>query len=375
MKKIRILHLAQSAGYGVSIYVESLIKGLDKNRFEQILLGSDYYYTNHFRYVVDKLVTIRMDRNISKHDLKTILECRTIIKRANPDIVYCHSAKAGIYGRIACIGRGTKVVYNPHGWSFNMKCSWIKKAFYKFVETVLSLMTDKIVVISDYERKTTPFFIPQNKIRKIVNGIDTRQCERILKEQPIKRKDVGIPENAFVIGLVARISIQKGQDLFVKVSEWIIKKMPETYFMIVGGKSDDISIEKMIRNSGLSERVIITGVVSDAIRYASLFDVAVLTSRWEGFGLVLPEYMIAQKPVVAFDVDAVSEIVLDGKTGILVDKEDCEGMADAIVELYLNKEKAHMLAQAGYNRAKKEFDMARVIAEHNKMFINLIMVG
>ena len=145
--------------------------------------------------------------------------------------------------------------------------------------------------------------------------------------------------------------------------------------MIVGGKSDDISIEKMIRNSGLSERVIITGVVSDAIRYASLFDVAVLTSRWEGFGLVLPEYMIAQKPVVAFDVDAVSEIVLDGKTGILVDKEDCEGMADAIVELYLNKEKAHMLAQAGYNRAKKEFDMARVIAEHNKMFINLIMVG
>ena len=66
MGGIRILHLAQSAGYGVTIYVESLIKGLERERFEQILLGSNYYDTDYFRSLVDKLITIRMDRNITK---------------------------------------------------------------------------------------------------------------------------------------------------------------------------------------------------------------------------------------------------------------------------------------------------------------------
>ena len=130
MTKIKLMHLAQSAGYGVTIYVESLIKGLrETGKYEQCLFGSEYYDQPKYREMVDKLITIPMDRNITPRDIKTILKCNSVIRRENPDILYCHSAKAGIYGRLACLFTKTKVVYNPHGWSFNMKCSAKKQWF------------------------------------------------------------------------------------------------------------------------------------------------------------------------------------------------------------------------------------------------------
>lgn len=366
------MHLAQSAGYGVTIYVESLLKGLPNDKYQQYLLGSEYYATSHFESITSGMDCIPMDRNITLRDLKTIVECRKIIKKRKPDILYCHSAKAGIYGRIACWGTNIKVVYNPHGWAFNMKCSKLKRFFYKIVEIGFSLITDKIVVISNYEYCTCPRLIPQKKINKILNGIDTDRCEEILNQSTFTRKEAGIPEQAFVVGLVARISIQKGQDLFIKAARKIADEIPESYFVIVGDKSDNVPIEEIINASGLNGKVLITGEVADAVKYTALFDVAVLTSRWEGFGLVLPEYMIARKPVVAFSVDAVPEIVNDGVTGILVPKEDTEGMADAVVKLYKNPELASKYASSGYLAAKRNFDLQRVIKEHDDLFESLV---
>src|SRR5574344_1250980 len=160
---MKILHLAQSAGYGVTIYIKSIIHGFTKQKYEQVLLGSEYYDNEQFRKIADEVITIPMNRNITKQDLYTIIRCRRIIEEEKPDIVYCHSAKAGIYGRIACIGKNIKVVYNPHGWAFNMHCSVVKRLFFKFVEISFSFLTDKIIVISQYEKDTTPKLIPKSK--------------------------------------------------------------------------------------------------------------------------------------------------------------------------------------------------------------------
>ena len=367
MKKIRILHLAQSAGYGVTIYVESLIKGLD-----QILLGSDYYNTEHFRNMVDKLITIRMDRNITKNDIKTILLCRRIIKQENPDIVYCHSAKAGIFGRLACIGTKHKVIYNPHGWAFNMKCSRLKKSFYKSIEIVFATITNRIITISDYERTTTPYQIPRNKVQTILNGIDIEANKEILEKSELTREKAGIPENKYVIGLVARISIQKGQDLFVDVARLVKNAIPNAFFVIVGDKSDNVPIEQMIASHNLQNDFLITGEVQDAIRYAALFDVAVMTSRWEGFGLVIPEYMIAKKPIVAFAVDAIPELIKHGETGILVKKENPHEMADAIIDLHNRPKVIDILVKEAYQSAIERFSLERVVKEHEKLFEEII---
>ncbi len=372
---MRILHIAQSAGYGVTIYMESLIQGLKKNGDKQIILGSDYYGNSHFREIADEVITIPMRRNISPKDAATIVKCIGIVKKINPDIVYCHSAKAGIYGRIACIGTKAKVVYNPHGWSFNMKRGKLSTFVYKSIEYVFSWLTDKIVLISQFELDSTPKLFPQSKLERITNGIDIERDLHILQQNALERKNLQIPSDAFVVGIVGRISIQKGQDLFVEVAAKVKERIPSAHFLIVGGKSDDIPLEELISQKGLTDCFTITGEVSDAIRYVPLFDVALFTSRWEGFGLVLPEYMLAKRPVVAFAVDAAKEIIEDHVNGIAVSAGDVDSMAEAVVELSQDKDLYDRLVGNGYKDAISKYDLKRVVEEHRKMFGKLAVGG
>lgn len=371
-KKIQLLHIAQSAGYGVTVYVDSLISSLGNTEFDQSLLCSLYYSNKEYGDNIKNLICIPMNRNIAFSDLKTIIQCRKIIKQLMPNIVYCHSAKAGIYGRLACLGTSIKVVYNPHGWAFNMKCSSLKKLFYIIVESIFAFMTDIIITISDYERKTTPRTIPFSKLKVIKNGIDVNRCRTILRSNKLSRKQFGIPDDAFVVGIIARISFQKGQDMFVDIAKKVKSVIPNAYFVIVGGKSDDIDIESLINKNGLDRCFLITGEVQDAIRYASLFDVAVLTSRWEGFGLVLLEYMVAQKPIVAFNIDAIPEIIKNESNGLLIEPFNLDAFASGIIKLYHDISFAGELANSGYDIVATSFDIKRVTNEHESLFYNLL---
>lgn len=369
---MKILHIAQSAGYGVTIYMESLIKGLKNKGYEQVILGSEYYNTKHFRTLADRVITIPMCRNISPHDVQTVLRCIKIVRQVCPDIVYCHSAKAGIYGRIACIGTKARVVYNPHGWSFNMHRGKLSKFVYKAIEYIFSWLTDKIVLISKFEYYTTPKCFPHGKLIEITNGIDVERDLKLLTDSCIEREKINIPSDAYVVGIVGRISIQKGQDIFVEVAKRIKARIPNAYFLIVGGKSDDIPIEEIIKENGLQDCFTITGEVVDAIRYASLFDVALFTSRWEGFGLVLPEYMLAKKPIIAFAVDAVADIIRNDVNGLLVTANDVKGMADSVAKLSEDKELADRLVVNAYEEAITKYDLKRVVFEHRRMFDDLV---
>ena len=368
---MKILHITQSAGYGVTIYVESLIKGLRTPATKQIILGSEYYDTDHFRALADEVVCIPMDRNISLRDVATIAKCIKIVRKINPDIVYCHSAKAGIYGRIACMGLKAKVVYNPHGWSFNMRRGALATFVYKFIEYVFAWATDRIVLISQFELDSTPKCFPQHKLVKICNGIDIDKDTDLLNNHAIERSDLQIAGDAFVVGIVGRISIQKGQDKFVKVAKKIKKEIPSAQFIIVGGKSDDVPIEEIIRKHGLEDCFTITGEVKDAIRYVPMFDVALFTSRWEGFGLVLPEYMLAKRPVVAFAIDAAKEIIKDRYNGISVAANDVDAMAKAVVELSKNSDLSNKIVANAYQDALKKYDIKRVAEEHRDLFNSL----
>lgn len=125
--KIRILHVAQAAG-GVDRYIQMLLKYLDKEKVENILVCSQDFHKDDYNGLVDYFEQIEMTRAIGGNDLKAIKEVRALIKKYNPDIVYAHSSKAGAIARVADIGLKNHCVYNPHGWAFNMRCSAMKKA-------------------------------------------------------------------------------------------------------------------------------------------------------------------------------------------------------------------------------------------------------
>lgn len=369
--KIRILHVAQSAG-GVDRYLRMLLKYLDKDFFENIVVLSQDFREDDYKGLAIEYVTVKMQRAIGKEDKKSIIEVRKQIKKYQPDIVYAHSSKAGAISRIANIGLKSRCVYNPHGWAFNMNVSANKQRTYMIIEKLLAMYCDKIVCISESERESAlkDQICKADKLELIYNGIDIEAYESSAN-QSIKRADIGIPEDAFVVGMVGRISEQKAPDIFIRAAKKIKINLPTAYFVIVGSGEMEPEIRKYARDNGLADSLHITGWVENSINYIELFDVACLLSRWEGFGLVLPEYMMAGKPIVASNVDAIPNILQNEYNGILVDVENIDETCSAIMRLHDDEKLRNELVRNGKEELRR-FDVKRVCREHEALFRDVL---
>lgn len=372
-KKIRILHVAQSAG-GVDRHIRMLLKYLDKEKFENIFICSQDFKKANYSSLVEAFEQIEMKRVISAFDLKVIIALRKLIKKYQPDIVYAHSSKAGALTRLANIGIKNHCIYNPHGWAFNMKVSEKKQKMYTIIEKMAAPFCEKIICISDAEKKSAldKNICKEEKLQVIFNGVDITAYESE-KHEEIKRSELNIPNNAFVVGMVGRISQQKAPDIFARAAKLVKQTIPSAYFVIVGNGEMESEIREYVEKNGLNDFFHITGWVENPISYIELFDVACLLSRWEGFGLALPEYMMVGKPIVASDVDAIPNIIKNKINGILVPPEEPNFVYKAIIELYEDFKLRDMLITQGIRDVHERFDAGRVSFEYEKLFMSLIM--
>lgn len=369
--KIRILHVAQAAG-GVDRYIRMLLKYLDKEKFENILVCSQDFHEEDYKGLLDSFEQIEMTRAIGRTDLKAIKEVRALIKKYNPDIVYAHSSKAGAIARVADIGIKNCCVYNPHGWAFNMRCSAKKKAMYTAIEKIAAPFCEKIICISDAEKQSAleKKICREDKLQVIFNGVDIEAYESG-EHGTVKRSSLGIPEDAYVVGMVGRISPQKAPDVFVKMAKLVKDEIPNAHFVIVGSGNQEAEIRKYAEENKFADSLHITGWVDDPMSYVELFDVACLLSRWEGFGLALPEYMMAGKPIVASRVDAIPNIIRNGENGLLVEVDDATGASEAVLQIYRDRSLKDKLVSKGVEDVHNRFDAQRVSEEHGILFENM----
>lgn len=371
-KTIRVLHVAQAAG-GVDRYIRMLLKYFDKDKFENILVCSEDFRESDYSDLVKDFEQIQMTREIGYKDLKAIVQVRKLIKRYNPDIVYAHSSKAGAITRVANIGLKNKCVYNPHGWAFNMQCSEKKRMLYAAIEKMAAPFCDKIICISDAERQSAldKKICSEDKLQVIFNGVDIETYENSI-HGVVKRQDLNIPEDAFVVGMVGRISPQKAPDIFVQMAKLVKEKISNAHFIIVGSGEQEDEIRKYAQKNGFSDSLHITGWVNNPMSYVELFDVACLLSRWEGFGLVLPEYMLARKPIVATRVDAIPNIVKNGENGLLVAMDDAVAASESVMQVYYQNDLKNKLVTHGLENVYKNFDARRVSQEHINLFEQMV---
>lgn len=370
-EKIKILHVAQAAG-GVDRYIRMLLKYLDKEKFENILVCSQDFNREDYDGLVDSFEQIEMNRAIGVSDLNSIKEVRRLIKKYNPDIVYAHSSKAGAIARVADIGLKNHCVYNPHGWAFNMRCSDKKRAMYTAIEKMAAPFCEKIICISDAEKQSAleKKICREDKLQVIFNGVDIEAYESG-EHGTVKRSSLGIPEDAYVVGMVGRISPQKAPDVFVKMAKLVKDEIPNAHFVIVGSGNQEAEIRKYAEENKFADSLHITGWVDDPMSYVELFDVACLLSRWEGFGLALPEYMMAGKPIVASRVDAIPNIIRNGENGLLVEVDDATGASEAVLQIYQDRSLKDKLVSKGVEDVHNRFDARRVSEEHGILFENM----
>ena len=233
-----------------------------------------------------------------------------------------------------------------------------KKNIFIVLEKVMSHFCDKIICISDAEKESALKYriCKKSKLCVIYNGID-------VDEYKPKKANLPVSDDMFVVGMVGRICKQKAPDVFLKMAGEVKKKIPNSCFVIVGDviegeEQERKDIEELAKKMGVD--LIITGWVDNPLEYMNRFDVGCLLSRWEGFGLVIPEYMLTRTPIVATRVDAIPYLITDGVDGLLVDKDDWENAAKMICMIEADADKKNTLINNAIETVSRRFDVRRV---------------
>ena len=247
--------------------------------------------------------------------------------------------------------------------------SKLKSRLFLWIERALARCTDKIVCISEAERDSAlrNGITEDKKLNVILNGID---IEAIEKAVPMERKLLGIPEEAYLVGMVGRISPQKAPDTFINAARLIKERIPEAWFMIVGDGEQRKEIEVYAKEHGIG--LYITGWTKMPYAYMKMFDLGMLLSRWEGFGLAIVEYMAAGKNFVATKVDAIPTIVHDGLDGLLVEVDNPEQVAEAVWRLYTDTNLANQLRSNAMKLVREKYDVKRVAEQHVQLFKDIM---
>lgn len=361
-----ILHVIQGGRGGTLDYLTMILENLDNKLYKCKVVCHGEIYDELCKKGFD-CIYLEMDRKINLiKDLDCCIKLKNIIYKNNVDLLYLHSSKAGALGRIVNILTKKYCVYNPHGWSFNIDTNRLKKNIFGMIEFILSYHVDKIVVISKSEYKSAlKYFIKKEKMVVINNSIDTKKYLIKSNEEILKLKTkYKIPKDKFIIGMCCRFVDQKDPIKFLEVAKEICRKRNDVFFVLVGeGELRDV-IESYIMQNNLFDNIILTGWINDTEEIISIFDIGLLTSRWEGFGLVLLEYMILGKPIIAANIDAIPTIVKNGQCGYIVNQKDTNQYCECIKDIMENKEIYDKFKSNGIERVKIKFDVDRLIKEH-----------
>ena len=216
------------------------------------------------------------------------------------------------------------------------------------VERLLGHLTRHLVAFTRTSRdELAGFGVTTRKISIVPNGVDPLWFEPTVEAEALAvREGLGLG-NHRIVGTVGRLHWHKNQQLFLKAAAIVADRFPEVRFVIDGDGPLREDLEALRDTVGLSGRVTFTGLSPDVRRLMSALDVFVLSSVTEGVPTVVLEAMALGLPVVATAVGGVGEVIVDGKTGLLVESGDEAGLADAICRVLSSRDEAERLGTAG----------------------------
>lgn len=256
-------------------------------------------------------------------DIKSLFRLIVLLKSMNPDLVITQLWFANTVGRIAAQIAGVKKVVS---YEQNVYDSVKTKKMF-LLDWLLQFFTFKIVAVSEAVKKSLiRHHITASKIDVIHNSVDVSLFANAIPDPSIRRQ-YGVPDEAFLLLFVGRLIHQKAVDVLIEAFANIGN---DAYLLVVGQGRDRFSLEAQVVKKGLGRRVMFAGVRNDIPQLLATADCFVLPSRHEGLPLVLTEALAAGKPIIVSDFDAATEMIIHGKNGLIVPREDAQKLSEAM---------------------------------------------
>ena len=369
MKVIQII--ARMNVGGPAVLVADLMRSLDSSKFEARLVTGycDENESDYLDEVATDIKAIRIPgfgRSISiGNDLKAFFLLMIEIRRFKPDVVHTHTAKAGVLGRVAAfLARpSAKRIHTFHGHLLHGYFDSRKVKILILVEKILGLITYKFVAIGNVVKNDLVIagIAKSNKFEVIYPGLQNLLVYPKLEA----RKTLGLDPEKIYLVYVGRLTQIKRPDRLIDLGRSLKVDHPKTHIVIAG--AGELLEELTALSESESLPIKFLGWRNDIDMILSASDIAVLCSDNEGIPLTLIQASQAGLPIVTTNVGSVSDIVLDGVTGLLTEVS-ANGVIQGVSKLLDDPDLRVRLGESGQMRARELFSSQAMVERHEELY-------
>jgi len=358
---INILYVIGNLGQGgAERVVINLAKGLDRTRYKPMVccLYDKGPFAGELEEVGINVLSLNKKHKIEPSIIKRLV---SIMQNNDIHIVHTHLWGPNFWGRLAAKIAKTPVMiateHNEDVW---------KTGLYFFFDRLLSQATDKLIAVSNSVKKFyTARGINADKIEIIYNGIDIA-TERM--SQPVNlRKEFNIKNNTKILAVIGRLVPQKGHRYFLLALKEILNRY-KVKGLIIGSGPLENELKRLTKSLGLLENVIFTGFRQDISQILKEIDILVMPSLREGMPIVALEAMAAGVPIVATTVGGNTELIEDGKTGILVEPSDGGDLAEGIDRILRSPSLGAEIKERAAWHAKDNFSIRKMLKHTEALY-------
>ncbi|OOM09363.1 glycosyltransferase family 4 protein [Clostridium saccharobutylicum] len=386
---IKILYLHAGAEmYGADKVLLELIKGLDKTRFNPIVvlpcegilvnaLRKEGIETEVIPYPILRRKYFNL-KGIIKYIISYRKYCKLILKLVkdkNINLLHINTTAVleGIYLRkklkVPMIWHVHEILINP-------------KIIYKFISFIIGKYSDRTVVVSNAvgNHLINSNRVNPNRVKTIYNGVNNAIFNSN-NETEYLREELQIPKDAFIVGMIGRVNAWKGQKDFLAAIEPILAKYHNVYAVMVGGvfEGEEWRMEELkqkVSESHFKDRIIIQNFRKDCPNLHNIFDIFVLPStNPDPLPTVVLEAMATGKPVIGYKHGGICEMVVDEETGLLAEVRNTEDMSAKIELLIKDRSKMIDMGIQAKKRQKMMFSLKSYIESFSKLYSNLVSDG
>jgi glycosyltransferase involved in cell wall biosynthesis len=363
--KINLLHVTFDMHIGgTEQVIKNLVEATDKTKFNTKILCIESPVGPFGEMLSKKGYQIDSLSRKEGFDLKLVFEIRKYILQHRIDVLHCHQYTPWVYGALASILTGTKVIFTEHGRFYPDRSSWKRK----YINPFLVKLTDHITTISKATKQALVEYeyIPGSKIEIIYNGIAELEGNVTATQQ--LRKNLSISEDTLILGTISRLDPIKNHRLLISSFARIQKIYPKLMLVIVGDGDLRSNLDKLVKQLEISDKVIFTGFKPNPVDYLQLMDIFLLPSLSEGTAMTLLEAMSLSKACIVTDVGGNPEIIEHEVSGLVTPSDD-ENMLVAACDLLLKDGKLRKkLGDAARAQYEKRFTVQYMLSNYQEIY-------
>jgi glycosyltransferase involved in cell wall biosynthesis len=288
------------------------------------------------------------------------------LRRHRVNVVHTHNPQALVYGAPAARLAGAVVVHTKHGMNPDRtRRLWLRRAAATLVDAYVAV-TPRLAARAVEQSDCDP-----TRLHVIPNGVDTERFAPNPTERVAVRRELGLPEDAWIVGTVGRLSPEKNQALLVDAMSSLLEE--RRWLVIVGDGPERAALEGKVMTCGPGGRfACMLGARKDVERVLAACDAFALSSRTEGLPLGLLEAMATGLPVVSTPVGGIPDVVRHGATGLLFPEGDREGLTRALIALSTDASLSRELGDAGRREVLERYSVDRMARAYGDLYADVL---